>query len=435
MKLEKPPRFQLQVELLQRLWEGEFNEAIFQSDERYDYWDELKYRKDLPFENPVDNWALIKSYRTSKYESLLFGTYKFNYFISPHVSKNLHEFDLKLMGGLQQRTLLPTEQQAYFRSSLLEEAVASSQVEGAATTTAVAKEMLESGRKPRNESEQMIFNNLRAIEFIGEISELDLDFQHIIELHRIMTANTAAEKYAGDFRKGEVFVTDHVTGEIAHIPPPWQEVTGLMEDLCAFANNDARFIHPIIKASIMHFLIGFIHPFKDGNGRTARALFYWYLLKKGYTQITHISISKVILESRTQYDKAFLKTECDDHDLNYFIAYSIKNIRLAFEKLKAYSDQKLEERKKASFISYQLLEIGLNKRQADLLGHLYLQATHYITLKTFAEKHQIVRQTASKDLQELIKFGLLQEDRSTKPYQYKVENPAVIDQFIRSKSE
>ena len=80
-------------------------------------------------------------------------------------------------------------------------------------------------------------------------------------------------------------------------------------------------------------MIGYVHPFKDGNGRTARALFYWFLLKKGYALVKNISISRVILESRTQYDKAFLKTEKDDNDLNYFIAYSIKNIRIAFEKL------------------------------------------------------------------------------------------------------
>ncbi|MBK7956922.1 MAG: Fic family protein [Bacteroidetes bacterium] len=224
------------------------------------------------------------------------------------------------MGGLQQSPLSHADRIDFFKSSLLEEAVASSQVEGAATTTEVAKDMLKTGRNPRNESEQMIFNNLRAIQYITEFQDSNIDFKSIIELHRIMTANTEAEKYSGDYRKGEVFVTDHIDGEIAHIPPDWIEVEKLMADLCDFANNDSKFIHPIIKASMIHFMIGFIHPFKDGNGRTARALFYWYLLKKGYSLIKNISISKVILESRTQYDKAFLKTEHDDNDLNYFIS-------------------------------------------------------------------------------------------------------------------
>ncbi len=246
-----------------------------------------------------------------------------------------------------------------------------------------------------------------------------------------MTANTDAEKYSGDFRKGEVFVTDHVDGEIAHIPPEWEEVESLMTDLCNFINNDDKFIHPIIKSSIIHFMIGYIHPFKDGNGRTARALFYWYLLKKGYVLVKNISISRVILESRTQYDKAFLKTEKDDNDLNYFISYSIKNIRIAFEKLINYRDKKLEERKKANLVAYELLDKGLNKRQSDVVGYLFLKSKNSITLNSYKDRHGIVRQTASKDLNELIKLGLIVEDKSTKPYKYSLKSMEAIDNFIK----
>lgn len=431
MKIEKPPKFKVNLDILKRIWAGEFDDHINKSDERYYYWDDIKYKKDLPFNNPEENWNFIKTYRTTKYEPLVFGNYRFNYFISPFIAKNLHDFDLKLIGGLQQSSLLASERIDYLRTSLLEEAVASAQVEGAATTTEVAKEMLKSGRNPRNESEQMIFNNLRAIQFISEFQDSNIDFNSIIELHSIMTANTDAEKYSGDFRKDEVYIIDHVDGEVAHIPPIWEEVELLMSELCDFANSDTKFIHPIIKASIIHFMIGFIHPFKDGNGRTARALFYWYLLKKGYILIKNISISKVILESRTQYDKAFLKTEYDDNDLNYFISYSVKNIKVAFEKLKSYQDKKLEERNVANLISYQLMEKGLNKRQADLLGYLYLKGKNIATLKSYSDRHEIVRQTASKDLNELIKLGLLKEDRSTKPHQYKIENKSIIDNYLK----
>ena len=99
-----------------------------------------------------------------------------------------------------------------------------------------------------------------------------------------------------------------------------------MEDLCEFVNSEKPFIHPVVKASIIHFQIGYIHPFMDGNGRTARALFYWFLVKKEYTLIKNISISRAILNSRIQYDKAFLKTENDNNDMTYFINYSIKSL-------------------------------------------------------------------------------------------------------------
>jgi Fic family protein len=431
MKLERPPKFELKLEYIQKIWSGELQDFIKASDEKYFYWDDIKYKKDVPFESAIDNWALLKTYRTSKYEKINFGNYTFKYFLSEYISKNLHDFDLKLMGGLQQNPVLPSDRVAFFRNSLLEEAVASSQVEGAATTTEVARAMLKSGRSPRNESEQMIFNNLRAIEFISEFVDSDIDFKTIIDLHKIMTANTDAEKYSGDFRDAEVYVTDHIDGEIAHIPPRWEEIKPLMGDLCAFINDDEKFIHPIVKASIIHFMIGYIHPFKDGNGRTARALFYWYLLKKGYTLVKNISISRVILESRTQYDKAFLKTEYDDNDLNYFITYSIKNIRIAFEKLIQYRDRKSEERKQANLVSYELLSKGLNKRQADLMGFLYLKEKNNITLNAYAEKYEIVRQTASKDINELIRLGLIVEDKSSKPYKYTLQSKNALSEFIK----
>lgn len=430
MKLEKPPKTQLNIDYLQEIWRGEFKDFIIKSDEKYYYWDDIKYRKDVPFESPIENWTLLKTYRISKYQEITFGTYSFKYFQSEYISKNLHDFDLKLMGGLQQNPILPLDRIEFFKNSLLEEAVASSQVEGAATTTEVARDMLKTGRIPRNESEQMIFNNLRAIEYISEFVDSPIDFKIIIDLHKIMTANTDAEKYSGEFRNGEVYITDHVDGEVAHIPPDWKEIKMLMGQLCEFINDEKSFIHPIIKASIIHFMIGFIHPFKDGNGRTARALFYWYLLKKGYSLVRNISISRVILESRSQYDKAFLKTEYDQNDLNYFITYSIRNIRIAFEKLTQYRDRKLEERKKANLVSYELLSKGLNKRQADLIGYLYLKEKNNITLSSYAEKHEVVRQTASKDLNELIKLGLLVEDKSTKPFKYTLKSRKAISEFI-----
>lgn len=334
------------------------------------------------------------------------------------------------MGDLY-RTPIPTpDRWAYLQDSLLEEAVASSQVEGAATTTEVAREMLRTGRMPRNESERMIVNNLRAIQHVSDRASAGLDLPFILELHRLMTNGTEAERHAGRFRDGEVYVSDRVDGEIAHVPPPPGEVEPLMEELCRFINEEDPFIHPIIKASILHFLIGYVHPFGDGNGRTARALFYWFLLKKGYALVRNLSISRVILESRTQYDKAFLKTERDENDLNHFLHYAIKNLRVAFERLTRYRDRKREERQRASSMAYALLERGLNKRQADLMGFLPYRDTASVTLKEYAEKNDVVRQTASKDLGELVRFGLLAMDRSGKPYRYALADRGAIDAFL-----
>ena len=307
---EQPPASSSPTRAFDGMRSPEFDDFLDGMDARYLYWDEIKYRKDPPFGNDAQAaWALVKANRRRHYKTVALGRYVFNYYLTSQLQKELHEFDLKLLGRLHLSRATEGDDKEYPERSLIEEAIASSQIEGAATTPRVARDMLKSKRKPRNESERMIFNDLRAIRFITDSVHAPIDKAMVVELHRIMTADTPAGDCAGDYRKDKIYVSDHADGEIAHIPPDWDEVEQLMEALYAFADKEKEFIHPIAKASMIHFFIGFIHPFKDGNGRTARALFYWYLLKKEYALVKNISISRVILESRVQYDKAFLKTE------------------------------------------------------------------------------------------------------------------------------
>jgi Fic family protein len=141
-----------------------------------------------------------------------------------------------------------------------------------------------------------------------------------------MTENTLDDELdVGLFRYHDnILVLDAITGDIAHMPPPQEELEGLLGDLEMFFNRDGdRFIHPIIKAIIVHFMLLYIHPFSDGNGRTAHSLFYWYMIKKGYRLIEFMPISRVISKTKRMYEKAFLYTEQDENDLTYFILYHL----------------------------------------------------------------------------------------------------------------
>jgi Fic family protein len=432
MKFEHPPIIEINYsEFVKYIENKEVMDFLNEADKRYFYWNEIKYRPNLPLENPIDVWTLVKINRSLKSKTLFFGNHQFTFNVTSYIQEDLHEFDLKLVGGLYKDSITPQDQDEFFKNSLIEEAIASSQIEGAATTTNIARDMIKSGRKPRTESEQMIFNNFYAIRAIEERLDEKLDKQLIIDIHGIMTNNTDASQYSGDFRKGPIYVKDHFDGEIAHTAPEHAEVNFLVESLCNFINNDDEFIHPIVKASILHFMFGYIHPFGDGNGRTARALFYWYLMRKGYTMIKHISISKAILDSRTSYDKAFLKTEYDSNDLNYFIMYSIKSLRVAFQSLVKYRDRKREERHKATEIVYELSKLNFNKRQSDLLGFLYLKPESEITIPQYSKRHDIVRQTASKDLIELEDRGLLFHFKDGKKVVFKMKNKDEIIKLLK----
>ena len=180
-----------------------------------------------------------------------------------------------------------------------------------------------------------------------------------------------------------------------------------MDELFNFFNNNdnEQFIHPIVKGCIIHFMIGYIHPFVDGNGRTARALFYWYLLKNGYWLTEYLSISRLIVKSKTQYAQAFIYTETDENDLTYFLNYKIKTMQLAYYSLREYIQRKISEKKQ--LINFQKIK-GINERQALIIKWLYEEPELLFSVKEIENRFSLSNQTARTDLTELESKGYLE---------------------------
>jgi Fic family protein len=294
----------------------------------------------------------------------------------------------------------------------MEEAIASSQLEGAATSRQAAKKMLREGRKPTNRSEQMIVNNyisMKAIEDEYKNREMTVDL--ILELHGLITKNTTdSEGEAPRIREKEdpIVVSDEVTGIVYHEGPDMDFVKRELKRLVSFANDESGtgiFIHPVIKAIMLHFWIGYLHPFTDGNGRLARLLFYWYLIKKGYWAFVYLPISKVIKKSPMQYIMAYVYTEQDDNDLTYFIDYNIKKIKLALKEFGEYLEK--QSKKNAKMKSMGETKFDLNMRQVQLLQFLHGDSDERTTLRAHMNVNQIAKMTASKDLKDLVKKGFL----------------------------
>ena len=308
---------------------------------KYLYWDKVKYQKTSPKTDPRVLWAAVKFSRSIQEKTIHFGRFNFKYNLTDSIQKELHKFDLNIGGYLGTKGLIPEDdKRRYLISSIMEEAIASSQIEGAVTTRKKAKEMLRASKKPRTKSEQMIVNNYVTIKHIVQIQNQSITEEKLFEIHKLIADRTLDDPAdEGRYRmNNEVDVIDALDNEIVYTPPDYKEVPKLMEQLFQFFNepNENQFIHPIVKGCIIHFMMGFIHPFVDGNGRTARALFYWYLLKNGYWLTEYLSISRLIVKSKAQYALAYLYTEEDDNDLTYFIHYKLKTMKLAYESLREY---------------------------------------------------------------------------------------------------
>lgn len=144
----------------------------------------------------------------------------------------------------------------------MEESIFSSMIEGATTTRVKAKEMLRKNKIPRDKSEQMILNNYEAIQYISDHKAKDISIEKLSILHSLVTNKILEESYVGTFRKNnEINIVNELTGEIVHSPPNFEELDELMKLFVNFFNNNPKedFIHPIVKASILHFLINWIY--------------------------------------------------------------------------------------------------------------------------------------------------------------------------------
>ncbi|MFA6458109.1 MAG: Fic family protein [Patescibacteria group bacterium] len=380
----------------------------------------------LPTQNfAADNlWQLVKLERNSgrvngivKDEGGKFYSFK----MLDYMPELLHKIDMSYGDSFLTKKQPHQNRKQILINSLMEEAIASSQMEGAATTREVAKRMLREGRKPRNYCEQMIANNYAVIEKIrSEYSSKDLSLDVLFEIHETLIANTRKDwvKVAGKLRKDDDKIVVEKDGKIYHIPPKELFLRKELSRLIDFANNKLshkKFIHPLIRGIILHFWVGYLHPFQDGNGRLARALFYWYAIKHGYSIFSLLPISKAIIQSPAKYVMAYTLSEQDDLDLTYFIDYNLQKINQALDDFHKYL-QDIEETKFVWKIFSD--KYVLNDRQLSIVKYLFKKQSNTLTAKSATSMTGVTYITALHDLHKLEKDGIVTAKKigARKPY-------------------
>jgi len=411
---------------------GEILSLSVQPDPRgnYYHWEKLRHLK-LPSEISTHEewWLAIKFARRALYKKI------------PHTDKNgidfiygepdtvrrlLHEIDIHGGGELRasEQVANPNTRDTYLINSLIEESITSSQLEGAATTRKVAKEMLRQKRKPRDKSETMIVNNYYAMEFVKEISSEVLTPELVYELHRIVTKNTLDNPEAeGKVRTtDDIYVGDERDATKIHVPPKSKELDNRIKNLCYVANttHPTMFLHPAIRAIILHFLLAYDHPFKDGNGRTARALFYWSMLKQGYWTMEFISISRILKSAPAKYTRAYLHTETDENDVTYFIIHQLGVINRAVNDLLGYLEKKSKEIKTVERLIRRSPDIQklLNHRQISLINRALKRPDAIFYVESHRGAHNITYETSRTDLLRLVEMGLLDKTKSGKAFTF-----------------
>lgn len=394
----------------------------------YYHWDQLRHRPP-PDGLSADEWWLgIKMARHQGRRALPLTDadgQRFSYVLTDEALSLLQRIDQQAAGriGLWEDVVSPRDRTRYVVAGLMEEAIASSLLEGAATTRREAKKLLRSSRSPRTHAERMVVNNYQTMMYISHDPKAPLTAEMVFEIHRMVTkATLESPEDAGRMQQpGEerVIVGHFIDPDPAyHVPPPAEELPSRMESMVSFANDLASepFVHPVVRAIALHFYLAYLHPFVDGNGRAARALFYRSLLRQGYWLAEYLSISRLLRRAPVQYGKAFLHTETDDADFTYFLLHQLDVLHRSIEELWRYLDTKAAEVRQAERALRG--NPDFNHRQIALLSRALRRPDAIYTIRSYQTIHGVTYPTAHSDLADLHKRGLLERHKVGREFRF-----------------
>lgn len=396
---------------------------------KYFHWDQLRHRTPPEGLSHEEWWLATKQARLSIRKKLELKDPQganFNLALTEGLLRKLHQMDRDAGGAIRTGGPMSTitsdeNRDRYIIRTLVEEAITSSQLEGASTTTSEAKRMLRSGRKPRDRSEQMILNNYNAMRFVRAHRNQPFSLEFVLELQEIVTEDAIDDPSASGRWRNEdedIFVADNRDGKVLYRPPPAELIQERMENLVEFVNSeqDNSFIHPIIQAAILHFMLSYEHPFVDGNGRTARALFYWFMSRSGYWLIEFLSISKFLKQAPASYARAFLFVETDENDLTYFLHHQFDILLQSIKGLHEYLSRKSQEIQQTEKLLRGPIQKVLNHRQVALIAHALENPNELYDIRSHQSSHGTTYQTARTDLLSMEELGLLEKFKRGKAY-------------------
>jgi len=273
---------------------------------------------------------------------------------------------------------------------------------------------------------QEVINYRNVVSLLDELSEKrgEYEMSMILDIHKETINKLVPEEKAGRFRKTQVVIKDEGTGEVVFKPPPFVEVPFLIEDFLKWLNNtSSKEIHSVLRAGIAHYILVAVHPFVEGNGRTARAITSLILLKEKYDIKKFFAIEEHFDSDLDSYYKAFSmvdkqSTNIAARDLTPWLEYFTGSVAIELTKIK-------EKVRKLSFDTRMKVKMGeqvaLTERQMRLVE--YISDTGFAKMKDLAGVLSMVSEdTILRDLKDLMNKGIIKKEGSTKASQYVIAN-------------
>jgi len=326
------------------------------------------------------------------------------YTITPKINKALVEIE-RVRGFLDAVKLKDDWLVDMQKKVLILESHHSTHIEGTALSLEQAKSILE-GKKVKgvsHDDEKELLNYKKAMDFISKyLGKNDPLSEGVIrELHKIIVKDVRGENAdPGSYRRIQNYVVNSRTREVVYTPPASLEVPHLMREFTEWINK-AKDMSPILVAGIAQFQFVHIHPFIDGNGRTARLLSTLILYKTGYDFKRLFTISEYYDKDRPSYYQAIQSVRNNNIDMTAWLGYFVEGLRSQMEEIQDKGKKIIVSEK----IVKALAEYNLNLRQEKIIR--YLVVNEQINNEQCQRLCESIRRTVTRDLASLVEKGLL----------------------------
>lgn len=309
------------------------------------------------------------------------------------------------------------------REALARSAHHSTSIEGNPLTLEQVTDLL-AGREvlvhPRDRQEVVNYAAvLRYIDrrFVGQ--DQPLTEETILQLHALIVQDILPLEESGQYRRVPVVVGVPATGEVIYRPPAWQDVPGSMADLVSWLDSAAAAaLMPVLQAGIAHYEFVRIHPFTDGNGRTARALATLILAQRGFDTKRFFALDEYYNQDRASYYEALRSVDPASQDLTEWLEYFVQGIAVEMVRI----EQRVAELARLYRIEATAGQVSLNERQIKLLDYLR-ERRDSISNSEYQELFLVSKRTASNDLGELVEHGLLAAEGAGRATRYRLAAP------------
>ena len=336
------------------------------------------------------------------------------------------EYDRKIVNNLVEITsareiilnayLIPKWDISLRREALIRATHASTSIEGNPLTLEEVNRLAH-GKEvtAARKTKQEVLNYLGVLENIDKYQKDDrITEKSILKLHKDITKDTLENPfYEGKYRDIQVYVGDRITDEVIFMPPPPEKVPNLMKEFVSWLNsNDFFELHPVLIAGISHYEFVRIHPFVDGNGRTARALATLILYLREFDIKRFFALDDYYDSDRTAYYTALKSVDQKTFDLTNWLEYFTDGVLISISRVKEKVLRLSIERKKKEKMG----QIALTERQMKILE--YIQRNGRMTSGEIQKMFKISRQAAHKEIKKLISIDVIEAKGSGKAIYY-----------------